>query len=198
MTRLGIIGRNLSRRISVSEEASRGRAMKTKRRHLAASRTARWIVLLVGIGLLPAQPAGAVDLHAFWDSRCGTCHGHAADFARQFLSVEDGKLLGRHHRDDLKRFLANHYLPAELIDPVTAMMAAQVAAMPRFKTQCGGCHASAAALVREGLVIRDGTLVARKSGRPIDAFLAQHDGAEADTAFFTNVLMRVAREIGLR
>ena len=38
------------------------------------------------------QTAVARDLHEYWDRNCGNCHGHAASFARRFLTVKDGKL----------------------------------------------------------------------------------------------------------
>jgi bacterioferritin-associated ferredoxin len=155
--------------------------------------------LTVASLVVAALPARAVDLHAYWDQRCGTCHGHAAQFARQFLTVKDGKLQGRHHVDDLVRFLPNHYLPADMVAPVTAMLLAQVTTEPRFKAQCGRCHETAAALARKSLALRNGILVNRKTGKPTSEFLNGHARLDlADVPFFVDVLTRVTREVAAR
>jgi len=146
---------------------------------------------------LSLSGARAVDLHALWDQRCANCHGHAGEFARRFLGQRDGKLQGRHHVDDLAVFLRNHYLPADLIEPVSAMLLAQVTTEPRYRSQCGRCHENAAALARATLTLRDGVLVSRKSGRPIAELLNGHARLPAaDVPFFVEVLTRVTREVG--
>ena len=61
---------------------------------------------------------GGTDLHRMWDDRCAECHGHSGDFARKYLSVSGSKLLGLHHRDDLKSFIGNHYLSESEVDAV--------------------------------------------------------------------------------
>lgn len=150
------------------------------------------VLLAAGVG-----NAAAVDLHEYWDRNCANCHGHAAAFARRFLAVKDGKLLGRHHIDNLDVFLGNHYLARDLIAPVTAMLAAQVMTEPRFRNECGRCHASAAALARQSLSLRDGVLVSRASGRPTAEFLSDHARIKpADVPVFVDVLTRVMNEVG--
>lgn len=57
--------------------------------------------------LLAAGSASALDLHRYWDDRCAECHGHSASFARQRLSVVDGKLAATSHRTGLDAFLAS-------------------------------------------------------------------------------------------
>ena len=84
----------------------------------------RLFVLLLMVALWPGPSIGR-DLHAFWDGRCRDCHGDAGEFARRTLRVERERLLGVHHVDDLERFLRNHYLPDELVAPVTAMLKAK-------------------------------------------------------------------------
>jgi hypothetical protein len=140
--------------------------------------------------------ARAIDLHAYWDDHCGSCHGHAAAFARNFLAVKDRRLQGRHHVNDLARFLANHYLPADMVAPVTAMLIAQVTTKPRFKARCGRCHETAAALARRSLTLRDGVLVSRATGKPTAEFLNGHARlSAAEVPFFADVLTRVTREV---
>lgn len=110
---------------------------------------------------------------------------------------EDEKLRGQHHVDNLDVFLGNHYLARDLIGPVTAMLAAQVMTDPRFRNECGRCHASAAALARESLSLRDGVLVSRVSGLPTAEFLSGHARIKpADVPVFVDVLTRVLKEVG--
>ncbi len=168
------------------------------RKNASAAATV-FAAVLAGLLLAPAPPAAAVDLHAMWDGRCGGCHGHAADFARRFLTVEDGKLRGRHHRDNLDRFLPNHYLAPDLVAPVIAMLTAQASAPPRFRERCGSCHESAAQLARDDLALRDGELVGRQSGRRMRDFLARHGKLAPDELpFFVDLLTRLVRETGTR
>jgi hypothetical protein len=162
------------------------------------SRSMLVVTLAMAIAMAArVQTSIALDLHEYWDKNCGNCHGHAAAFARRFLTVKDGKLRGRHHVDNLETFLANHYLPRDLLTPVTKMLAAQVSSQPRFRNECGRCHANAAALARETLAFRDGVLVSRTSGRPTAEFLAGHARIKsADVPFYVDVLTRVAKEVG--
>jgi hypothetical protein len=155
------------------------------------------LALALALTAACAPSASALDLHAYWDKNCASCHGHAADFARRFLTVKEGKLQGRHHVENLDVFLANHYLDRDLIAPATEMLKAQVSTQPRFRTECGRCHENAAALARDSLALRDGILVSRNSGRPTAEFLAGHARIKpADVPFFVDVLSRVVKEIG--
>jgi hypothetical protein len=144
----------------------------------------------------PAVAADTFDLHWFWDQRCAECHGHAAQFARTALAVENGVLVGRHHRDDLMVFLGNHGVPQNRVKPVYDMLHAQVETGPRFKDKCGDCHDNAAALARETLVVRDGVLQGRESGRPVAEFMKRHGKLKPDEVpFFVDLMARVEREV---
>lgn len=160
--------------------------------------------LLVGLALFSIAPSavGAQDgrdLHDYWDGRCRECHGDSGDFARRTLAVERGRLIGKHHRDDLEGFLTNHYLADELVAPVMRMLTAQVTTRPRFVQQCAGCHGTAAEFARESLVLRGGKAVGRKSGRAVAEYLRSHGGlAPADVPVMAATLERVLRETGAR
>lgn len=65
---------------------------------------------------LASQAALATDLHAYWDGRCGSCHGDSGPFVRSTLTLREGRLVGRHHGDDLPRFRRQHGLAAPLVD----------------------------------------------------------------------------------
>ena len=140
--------------------------------------------------------ATAIDLHRFWDQTCAECHGHSADFSRRFLTVEDGRLTGRHHKDDLLSFLSNHHLPPDLVAPVHDMLQAQASTEPRFRDRCGSCHETAAALARDSLTIQDGVLYGKGTGHPVAEFLKRHGRLQSnEIPFFVDLLTRVEREV---
>jgi hypothetical protein len=152
------------------------------------------LAALLGLATLNAT---AIDLHAYWDDRCKGCHGDAGPFARSTLAVRDGRLVGRHHGDDLPRFLRQHVLADELVAPVTAMLAAQVSTPPVYAAKCAACHGVASAFARASLALRDGVPVARRSGRTLQAVLEGHGGLSADERrVVVDSLARVRREVG--
>lgn len=141
--------------------------------------------------------AAGTDLHAYWDGRCRSCHGDAGAFARSTLSVDAaGRLQGRHHADDLDRFLRQHYLADDLVAPVTAMLVAQVATPPLFKEDCASCHGTAADFARKSLELRGGVLTGKASGRPVQAFLHSHGALPpAQVPEMVKTLTRVLGEV---
>lgn len=154
----------------------------------------------VSLFLLFAVPARAaptdIDLHQYWDQRCKECHGHSSEFARQFLRVENGRLVGVHHRDDPDVFLRNHYLSDSLVGPVSAMLVAQLATPPLFSQKCAGCHGTAAAFARKSLAIEAGVLVGKSRGRKVADFLLSHGGLEPDEVpIVVDSLKRVLDEV---
>ena len=154
------------------------------------------ICLITAVLLTPAARATGIDLHYMWDDRCFECHGHAAEFARRTLSISNGRLQGRHHVDDLRRFMRNHYLADNEIDAVYRMLLAQASSQARFKEECSRCHNTAANFVRHSLEFRNGVLYGRKSGQPVRGFLNYHMGLDPyGVAFFNKLLTRVASEV---
>jgi hypothetical protein len=142
--------------------------------------------------------SAAQDLHAYWDDRCRSCHGDAGEFARRTLRVERGLLVGKHHdrAPALQAFLKNHYLTADLLAPVTAMLTAQATTTPLFKQHCAGCHGTAASFARESLSWRDGVLTGKKTARAVEATLRTHGGlAPAEAAEMAKTLVRVMGEV---
>ncbi|WP_341890587.1 hypothetical protein [Variovorax sp. YR752] len=162
----------------------------------------RWrkVLLIPVIALIGSMaPAAATDrdLHAYWDGRCKDCHGDSGAFARRTLRVEDGRLVGTHHRATLEQFLHNHYLADDLVAPVMQMLQAQAAASPVFKEQCGQCHGSASEFARKSLAMKDGTLTGRASQRPVQDYLRRHGGlAPEQVAPMVKTLERVLGEVG--
>ena len=160
------------------------------------------ISIVTGVALVAAllfqykASAAGIDLHWLWDNQCAECHGHSGDFARKFLKAEDGQLEGRHHKEDLRRFMRNHYASEIEIDAIYEMLLAQTQTEPRFKQECGRCHGTAARFVRQTIVLQKGVPLSRKSGQDIRRFMDQHRGLQKEDAeFFTALLYRIAREV---
>jgi hypothetical protein len=161
------------------------------------TRGVRRVALIGLIGMVAATGASATDLHAYWDDRCKGCHGDAGPFARSTLAVREGRLVGRHHVEDLPRFLHQHVLADDLVAPVTAMLTAQVTTPPVYAARCASCHGVAAAFARASLDLRDGVPVARRSGRTLQAVLQGHGGLSAEEQrVVVDTLARVRREVG--
>jgi hypothetical protein len=162
---------------------------------LPLSKKVLLVLVAMMLGLLVAGADGR-DLHRLWDDRCADCHGHSGDFARKFLSVSNGDLQGRHHVDDLRRFMKNHYPSNNEVDAIYDMLLAQANTPPRFKEECTRCHETAASLVRDTLQLRDDALVSRETGRPVREFLDHHRKLKQDDVeFFVALLTRVAKEV---
>ncbi len=141
----------------------------------------------VAIAVATAPDATAVDLHRLWDERCLDCHGHAADLARGGLAP----------RPDLAAFLRRHRggQPPEIAAALAAMLHAQAASSGVFAERCRICHRSAAELARD-MIVREGVLVGRYSGRPIAEFLVGHGRLDAEgAARMAELLARVEREV---
>ncbi|MCB1714370.1 MAG: hypothetical protein KDK04_07535 [Candidatus Competibacteraceae bacterium] len=155
----------------------------------------RLFALVMMLCLLPLT-AQAVDLHRLWEDRCGDCHGHAGEFAHQFLSVSDGKLRGSRVERDLHGFLQQHYLQNNEVNAVYDMLLAQASTTAQFKTQCAGCHASAVQLVHKSLVRTGEQLYIRGSQQSLADFMQHHRHLDAEQiSFFVALLERVEREL---
>lgn len=161
------------------------------------NREGTWLAAaLLTLSMVASARAEPLDLHAQWDQRCSDCHGHAGEFARRWLTLEQGRLSGRHHRDDLQQFLLNHYLADDLVEPVMQMLAAQVVQAPAFKDRCARCHGTAAEFARRSLDWRSGGLYGRSSGRLVSEQLKNHGGlTTAEIAAMVETLERVHREV---
>jgi len=152
--------------------------------------------LLAALPSVRGAPAGT-DLHWLWDDRCADCHGHAGEFTRRFLRANDGRLEGRHHVANLREFMRFHYTPASEVDALYAMLLAQALTPPRFRTECGNCHGSAAQLVRASITLRPGDVPRLRSGQTLRQFLQGHRGLHGDDVdFYVELLTRVAAETG--
>jgi hypothetical protein len=151
---------------------------------------------LLFLCLQAASFAADRDLHDYWDARCASCHGHAGQFARKFLSVENDKLVGVHHRTDLDLFLRTHYLTAELYAPTIAMLKAQAESGAIFRERCSGCHGTAAEFARKSLELKNDVLYGKKSQVPVRTFLKDHFTPPPETTqALVETLTRVLGEV---
>lgn len=157
-------------------------------------RAVRFVLVLAAAALLAAAPAAAPaaaeDLHRLFEDRCAACHGDAGPFAHEVLA---GRGLTP---ERLARFLGRHGGAGPEAQPLAAMLLAQAETPPLFRSQCTICHGKAADFVRDHLVVRDGVLVGRYTGRPVAPFLDHHAGLTAEEqAFFLDLLARVEGEV---
>jgi hypothetical protein len=153
-------------------------------------------ILLVTLMLVSTFGIAGTDLHRLWDSRCAECHGHSAEFSRQFLQIKEGQLQGQHHIQNLMLFMRNHYAPADEVDAIYDMLLAQARSAPRFRDECGACHGNAADFVRTRITPQNGELFIRGSGLSVLEFMQTHRGLQQDDIdFFVNLLNRLAIEV---
>ena len=69
----------------------------------------------------------------------------------------------------------------------------------KFEDECGQCHGDADEFVRESLTFKDATLTGLGSELPVFDFLQTHRKLQpAEVKFYTDLLNRVAGEVGLQ
>ena len=132
-----------------------------------------------------------------FQERCARCHDEAGRFAAAHLRLEAGVLRARRNGKDLRAFLPGH--PGRLDEAereaLVATLTAIVTSGGQFQQRCAICHGHAEAFAGAHLVIRDGRLLGRYSGRDVEAYLPGHGRLDAEgAAFFATVLSRLAPE----
>ncbi len=131
-----------------------------------------------------------------FQERCGRCHEEAGSFAAAHLTFDAGVLRTRRSGEHLQAFLPGH--PGRLdeaeLEALVANLTTIVTAGGQFRQRCAVCHGDAQSFADGQLVIRDGRLLGRYSGRDIEAYLPGHGRLDAEgAAFFGVVLRRFAR-----
>lgn len=123
-----------------------------------------------------AEPDATVDPHTLFEARCQRCHGHAGDFAREHLFLEDGNVLGKRTGGGLARFLQRHQggLAENEMAALFDAFQRQLTVGPLFQDRCRACHLSARELAKHQLILSDEGLMGRYSGNPMAAFLQRH------------------------
>ncbi len=160
------------------------------------------VTLCLGTGIsiagsaLHGMTARALDYHDLFEARCGACHEHAGDLARDTLIVVDGKLVGRETDNDIRTFLSAHYggLSVDESAVLYDMLFRQVAAAGFFRERCSICHLRARDLAKANLIAVGSELRGRYSGRDMAAFLPGHGRLDAEEAdFIHDALLRIVR-----
>ena len=120
--------------------------------------------------------AGAADFHRVFEDRCLSCHGHAGDFARNALTDEDSTLVGVRSGRPVAEFLRRHaggLSPSE-ISLLVETFRRQLGSGAYYRRNCDICHDRAYELARLRLILQDGKLMGRYSGRDMAVFLNGH------------------------
>jgi hypothetical protein len=130
--------------------------------------------VMIAAGL--AFGAAAADFHQIFEQRCAGCHGHAGAFVRDTVTVVDGVLTGVRSGRAVASSLATHYggLDPSEIKLFVRVFTRQASSGAFFQERCAICHDRAYELARLRLILRDGQLTGRYSGRDMAAFLPGH------------------------
>ena len=136
------------------------------------------VFLILSTLLCPSGlSAQELDPHEIYEGRCAGCHEpHAGTFARDHLELSDGHVVGEASRRPLARFLDRGHgrLTEAQVEAMVAHLTAILHADGLFAEHCSICHLRARLVAREELVLRDGVLWGRYSGRDIAEFLTWH------------------------
>jgi len=143
-----------------------------------------WLALAITAASRDQQVlAQAPDPHQIFEQRCGGCHSpHAGDFARNYLVRSQGKMLTRKSSRELRGFLNSGHgklSPVE-IDVLVVHFENILNSGGLFQDKCRVCHDRAVELARHQLILREGTLTGRYTGRDIAEFLQNHGRLQQD------------------
>ena len=155
----------------------------------------RFATILFVIALVPGVVRAQVqEWPGVYYPQCGSCHGDAQGILEERAILKDGTLLGRRSNRDIRDFIGRHFGQRNSGDVETIYMELLRVAQGggRFRRQCAICHVSAEELARRTLILKDGSLYGRYTGRPIAEFLIGHGrlAKQEDAAFFEQVLKR--------
>ena len=170
----------------------------------------QWFALAFCAVLLGAAPGGAQSIEwrepfggvgeqpGVFQDKCGRCHDRAGPLVRERLTLTDDGLVSKATGRDLRAILPKHF--GRRGEDEVAAIYRELLRVARgrgwFEVRCGVCHESAEDLARHALILRDGALAGRYTGRDIADFLRRHgtDSAE-EAAFFEGVLRRQVRAL---
>lgn len=146
------------------------------RRHVP--RSARLLassLLLVMLG--GAGRAQESDAHALYETHCAGCHApHARELVAEKLDLAEGVLVSRKTGQPVAALLGQGH--GGLSGGQLALLVRQMTDIrlsdQLFYHKCATCHGRMRELARSHLVLRDGQIVGRYSGRDIAAFMTGH------------------------
>lgn len=131
----------------------------------------------LAILIAPAALASEADPHRLYESKCASCHfPHAGEFVWLELDTGQEPLVGRNSGRSVAALLEGGHgrlTPADAAILVAHFQAIRASGQ-LFRTKCRMCHDTASELVRRALILRDGILTGRYTGRDIAQFLTVH------------------------
>ncbi|NDW46488.1 hypothetical protein [Ruegeria sp. PrR005] len=154
----------------------------------------------LAILIAPVALASEADPHQLYESKCAGCHSpHAGDFVWLELDTGQEPLVGRNSGRSVAAMLERGHgrlTPAEATILLAHFQAIRTSGQ-LFRTKCRMCHDTASGLVRRALILRDGTLTGRYTGRDIAQFLTVHGRlTPSEAEQMLGVLERIATSIG--
>ncbi|MBU1211132.1 MAG: cytochrome c [Alphaproteobacteria bacterium] len=142
-----------------------------------------WLALAITAAPCEQVLAQAPDPHQIFEQRCGGCHTpHAGDFEGDYLVSSQGMMLTRRSSRELRGFLDSGHgklSPVE-INVLVEHFESILNAGGLFQDKCRVCHDRAVDLARHQLILRDGRLTGRYTGRDIAEFLTNHGRLQPD------------------
>lgn len=159
------------------------------------------LVLLATVaGVTGIARGQALDPHDIYERRCGRCHApHAGDFVHDALAISGGEAVARTSGRPLRGLLevGHGRLSGAEISVIVAHLGDILRSGGLYRDKCRYCHERAVSLARTHLILHDGKLRGRYSGRDISSFLTQHGRLAADeVARMVAVLTRQLRPAG--
>ncbi len=138
-------------------------------------------VLALAAGLSTIARAQDADVHEIYERSCGGCHApHAGEFARATLSVRDGRVVSQKSGRDVEAFLGQGHggvSPSEA-SALVRQFRSILSTGGVFEAKCRICHDRAVVLARANLIVCDGKLRGRYSGKDTAEFLSHHGRLE--------------------
>ncbi|MCB0137027.1 MAG: hypothetical protein KDD75_18135 [Caldilineaceae bacterium] len=152
------------------------------------------LLLAAATVLLPVA-AFAADGHDLFEDKCGSCHErHAGPFARTNLQLGTDGVTVQHSGAPLAAILdAGHGggLSAAQAEQLAELFTFILANDGLYARNCSVCHDRAAVLAARKLVLRDGRVFGRYTGRDVEQFLAGHGRlTQAEALRIANALAR--------
>ena len=144
------------------------------------------VLLSFKLSIVTCAIAETIDPHRLYEDRCSGCHAaHAGDFVHGSIDYSSGGGIGRKTSKRLHEFLTEGHggLSARQIDALLDLFLGVYKRGRVFRDKCRVCHDRATELARSRLIIRNGRLMGRYSGRDIEGFLSRHgrlEGAEVE------------------
>ncbi len=134
-----------------------------------------WAVILLAT-MAPASLAEPIDPHTLFETRCGRCHDHAGDLARETLIIENGELVSKKNGRRLLDFLPGHFgkLTDDEISVLSEVFQRQVESGGLYQEKCRHCHEPARILANRNLILHDGELFGRYTDDDIKRVLTYH------------------------